>query len=90
MTIRKTAAAPSIKRHNTLTSVVVGTLVLTLCTCDQAVGIAVEITRRDLDIYYLYQNDTTNSMVCNEDISTTYLVNENQCVSNETLFDGKR
>ena len=47
---------------------------------------AVEVTRRLQDTYNLFHGV---SQVCNEDANFTYLVQENQCISNQDLFNSK-
>jgi hypothetical protein len=52
-------------------------------------GIPVSISRRESgDVYYLNQNNQTQSMACNEGDNTTYLIADGCCISNQTLFDG--
>ena len=86
--IRDTVAATwkAVKMRHTLTYVVLGTLVLALCLCDHIEEIAIKVSRREKDMY----GNESVLLICNEHHEFTYLVEENQCVSNETLFDGKR
>ena len=72
-----------------LTYIVVGTCMLALGTCKKEEDIAVSVTRRDQDVYFLDVNHSTTSKTCNDDNKFTYLVDEDQCMDNETLYGGK-
>ena len=47
---------------------------------------AIVVTRRLQDTYSLVQG---GSQACNEETNFTYLVQENQCISNQYVLDGE-
>ena len=68
-------------------------IVTALTTLEIAKGISTNgaetarvVTRRLQDTYRLVQG---GSQACNVDPNVTYLVQENQCISNQYLLDGK-